>query len=334
VHLTLTPPDLNPPSRSIPLSAERQYYPGFFAALFLVLLRIAIGWHFLNEGREKIHSYSTGSKPFSAESYLRNATGPLAPYFHNLVPDVNGLAKLDPDRLKAGWSNEIAQVAAHYGFSADQQSKAREAEKKSEEFADRWFHDRENLEKRAKYYHELGAVQKVEQDLGAIAFERERAWAKRKELFNEQKELTKDLDAEAANLRELVAKVATPEQARSAGPYKPWTQLDTMNYVVTYCVLIIGLCLMVGLLTRLAALGGAVFLLQIYLCIPPWPGLPDSPRAEGHYVIVDKNLIEMLACMALAFLPTGHWIGFDAIFFRRSRRARAAAARAGAAGAT
>jgi uncharacterized membrane protein YphA (DoxX/SURF4 family) len=79
---------------------------------------------------------------------------------------------------------------------------------------------------------------------------------------------------------------------------------------------------MLGLFTRLAAFGGALFLLQIYLCIPPWPGLPESPKWEGHYVIVDKNLIEMLACLSLMCLPTGHWVGFDALLFGRRRRAR------------
>ena len=35
-----------------------RYHPGFLAALFIVLLRIAIGWHFLHEGLEKVKSTS------------------------------------------------------------------------------------------------------------------------------------------------------------------------------------------------------------------------------------------------------------------------------------
>ena len=38
------------------------YYPGFLAASFIVLLRIAIGWHFLNEGWEKVDSTYGGGK--------------------------------------------------------------------------------------------------------------------------------------------------------------------------------------------------------------------------------------------------------------------------------
>ncbi len=89
----------------------------------------------------------------------------------------------------------------------------------------------------------------------------------------------------------------------------------------------IGFCLMLGLFTPLAALGGAAFLLSIYLSMPPWPGLPEG-SAEGHYRYVNKNLIEMLACLVLASTPNGLWIGLDALLFGwigRGRRARAEA---------
>jgi hypothetical protein len=83
-------------------------------------------------------------------------------------------------------------------------------------------------------------------------------------------------------------------------------------------------------LTPLAALSAAGFLAMIYLSMPPWPGMPPNPKAEGHYLYVSKNLIELLACMVIATTPNGHWIGFDALFFgarRRRRLARAAQAR-------
>ena len=61
-------------------------YPGFLAALFLVLLRMAIGWHF-SRGCEKVKStYYGGKEPFSAEIYIRNANGPFAPYFRHVMP--------------------------------------------------------------------------------------------------------------------------------------------------------------------------------------------------------------------------------------------------------
>ena len=44
--------------------------------VFVVLLRMSIGWQFLYEGLWKIDSLST-AKPWTAEGYLKNAAGPF-----------------------------------------------------------------------------------------------------------------------------------------------------------------------------------------------------------------------------------------------------------------
>ena len=77
----------------------------------------------------------------------------------------------------------------------------------------------------------------------------------------------------------------------------------------------VGLCLILGFFTPLAAaLGGATYLLSFYLSMPPWPGLPEG-ITEGHYRYVNKNLIELIALLALAATPNGLWIGLDAFLF-------------------
>ena len=38
---------------------------------------------------------------------------------------------------------------------------------------------------------------------------------------------------------------------------------------------------------------------------------PESPRLEGHYLLINKTLIEVIALFALAFIPTGRWGGLD-----------------------
>jgi uncharacterized membrane protein YphA (DoxX/SURF4 family) len=86
----------------------------------------------------------------------------------------------------------------------------------------------------------------------------------------------------------------------------------------------IGFCLIAGFLTPVAALSAAGFLAMIYLSMPPWPGSPPNPKAEGHYMIVSKNLVELLACLVIATTPSGHWIGVDALFFGARRRRRLA----------
>ena len=67
---------------------------------------------------------------------------------------------------------------------------------------------------------------------------------------------------------------------------------------------------------------------MIYFSMPPWPGLPANPKAEGHYLFVSKNLIELIACLVIATTPSGHWIGLDALFFGAARRRRLARSRA------
>jgi uncharacterized membrane protein YphA (DoxX/SURF4 family) len=92
-------------------------------------------------------------------------------------------------------------------------------------------------------------------------------------------------------------------------------------------LVVCGACLLLGFLTPLAALGGATLLAMFYFSMPPWPGLPEAPNAEGHYLIVNKNVVEFFACLVLASTPNGLWVGLDALFFgwigRPSRQAQA-----------
>jgi uncharacterized membrane protein YphA (DoxX/SURF4 family) len=241
------------------------------------------------------------------------------------VPDVNSLAMLDPKRLKATWAADVERIANHYGFDKAQRDQAAQELRQSEGFADVWFSDRETTEERTKYFNELREVQATEKKVGALSFERERAAARRKDLDADRKALIADLQGRGGALRDAVIKLATPEQREAAGPYvPPPTQLDQINALTMYGLVAMGLCLILGLFTPLAALAGAVFLGQIYFSMPPWPGLPANPMAEGHYFIVNKNLIEMLACLALVFIPTGNWIGLDALLFGWMSRRREA----------
>ena len=193
-----------------------RYYPGFLAAFFIILLRIAIGWHFLYEGCEKAQGTWSGKEPFSAEIYLRNATGPLGPYFRGMLPDVNSLALLDPVRLKDRWKDDVSSIGDAYAFTNEQRSDAQKALDKSLQWADYWFDDPENVEKINKYYHDLGHVMATEQDLNALSFQKERAWEARRSIEADRRSLIAPLVAQEKALREAIAKLATPEQVTAA----------------------------------------------------------------------------------------------------------------------
>jgi len=117
--------------------------------------------------------------------------------------------------------------------------------------------------------------------------------------------------------------IPTSLQSKISG-VTPWTSLDVLNWMTIIGLIAIGLCLIAGFLTPVAALAAAGFLAMIYLSMPPWPGTPPNPRAEGHYMIVSKTC-RAAACLVIATTPNGHWVGFDAPLFRRAAAATAGA---------
>lgn len=68
----------------------------------------------------------------------------------------------------------------------------------------------------------------------------------------------------------------------------------------------IGLVLFLGVGTRLAAAAGVLLLSLYYLAMPPWPGTSVGQGSEGHYLLINKNFLEILALGALAAIP-GAW---------------------------
>lgn len=103
------------------LSSERQI--SWLACWLLVLVRVAIGWHLMYEGLWKIQSQRT-TTPWSAEGYLKNATGPLRGYFRSLTGDPNDLKWLDYDAMAAKWNDWQKRFAAHYFASGDSDANA------------------------------------------------------------------------------------------------------------------------------------------------------------------------------------------------------------------
>ena len=89
----------------------------------------------------------------------------------------------------------------------------------------------------------------------------------------------------------------------------------------------LGFLLIIGLFSRFAAFSAAFMVLGFYLAMPPLPGVPDAPGPE-HSFIVNKNLIEVFALLALAAVPTGYWFGLDKLvagFFFKRKTAKAVA---------
>ena len=104
----------------------------------------------------------------------------------------------------------------------------------------------------------------------------------------------------------------------------PWA-LAIADFLNIYGLVAIGLCLMFGLFTRLALWSGIALLFMYYLAYPPFIGLDYGVVNEGHYVVVNKTLIELLAMILLLFFPTSHQIGLERIWraWRRKNKTNA-----------
>ncbi|RPI43200.1 MAG: DoxX family membrane protein, partial [Bacteroidetes bacterium] len=88
--------------------------------------------------------------------------------------------------------------------------------------------------------------------------------------------------------------------------------LAAVNILNTWGLLLIGLGLFLGLFTRIAQMAGILLLLLYYLSHPPLFTEPGFFR-EGSYFIISKDVLEMLALVALMFFPTGKFLGLDGL---------------------
>ncbi len=89
------------------------------------------------------------------------------------------------------------------------------------------------------------------------------------------------------------------------------TLLSIANVLNTYGLILVGLGLILGCLSRLSSIGGIIFLLMYYLSHPPFIGAEYLMPTEGTYLWVDKNLIEAVTLVVLMCFPSSHIIGLD-----------------------
>src|SRR5262249_51425610 len=102
---------------------------------------------------------------------------------------------------------------------------------------------------------------------------------------------------------------------RDSTPGEERTYLKWADAITRYGLAAVGVCLLLGLFTRTACMGGLCFLILFYMAMPALPWLPENPRAEGHYLFINKNIIMMLALLALATTRSGRWAGIDGLLY-------------------
>lgn len=138
-------------------------------------------------------------------------------------------------------------------------------------------------------------------------------------LYNEQVKLRAEVGGWLYELQECedgyrnaLWAILTDEQRQEGTLPERWDRMDLINLAVTWGLTAIGLCLLLGLFTRPAALGGACFMFFVILTQPNWPTVfPPATPAEGHALLIDKNFIEMIALLLVVTTGVGRWGGLD-----------------------
>ena len=93
--------------------------------------------------------------------------------------------------------------------------------------------------------------------------------------------------------------------------------LGFVNWANIAITLAVGLFLLLGAFTRVAAIAGIVLLALFYLAHPPLHGYSASTMG-GSYWLVNYNLIEIAGLLVVLSIPTSHYFGLDNLRQRKS----------------
>lgn len=305
--------------------------PGFrtftaWTVLFMVGLRIAIGWHFFYEGLWKLME-----PDWTATGYLVASAGPLRPIFTGMVKDPDGLERMTPESILRRIDERYAKLVRHYGITDEQRRDRTEGGKtvpgldafvearKAE--AAKVFEDPDFIRQKADYEKFLGEIRAMEASGNWPPYDLERWQAAQRKKSQARADLLARVEAPLRAIDAQINAVLDPKTQLSRGKPRPdASQTEWIDWANMIALTAVGACLMLGLFTRLACLGAAGLLAMYYLAMPPWPGLPQAPDAEGHYLIVNKNLIELVAVLMIATTRIGCWAGLDAFLSALCRR--------------
>jgi uncharacterized membrane protein YphA (DoxX/SURF4 family) len=96
-----------------------------------------------------------------------------------------------------------------------------------------------------------------------------------------------------------------------------------VDFLNIWGMILVGLGLIFGILTRWASAGGSLMLLFYFVAYPPIPGYTAGVPVEGSYLWVNKTLIEFFILTAFIFISSDYYFSIDRLFKRwREEKAR------------
>jgi uncharacterized membrane protein YphA (DoxX/SURF4 family) len=325
-----------------------------FACFFLVALRLAIGWHFAVEGVHKLRTHQIGktstNTPWSSEPFFREGYGPAAEWYRQMlgISDEATLSRLrgregnTPSIVQNEWMLFVVKLNDHYGLSGDQTAAVMVAFEPHRAGMTAWLNGQtpstvsksvawgtadvpQTLTQRLADYEskkrEIHEIQQSEQTAFNKGVDQMRLRALKIESARILNDIVAEVDRRTAEMKAaVVAAAALTEQQMKAGPVPeppgPPRPTEKLDKVTMWMQAVLGGFLLVGLFTRVSSLALAGFLLQVILIVPALPSASPPPGEMGHYLYVDMHVIEMVALLVLAAIPTGRWFGLDAMFTR------------------
>ncbi len=90
--------------------------------------------------------------------------------------------------------------------------------------------------------------------------------------------------------------------------------LKLVDFLNIWGLIFIGLALFFGIFTRVAAAAGVLLLSFYYMANPPLIGMDFGVPVEGHYLIVNKNLIELFVLIVFLLIPRKMIPGLDSLW--------------------
>jgi len=215
---------------------------------------------------------------FTALGYLQSSEGPLRPVFRGLVPDIDGLSRLTVPAAQAAIDARYREILAHFSAAGKPFTAAQQA--------------------RLADYRQMRARVAGDAPRTTAPFSRERLAEDRRKLDTIAGELLAFTGEPIEELAVQSQNIATVSQL-GAGPFaRPAGPSDWIDHLMPWILIVIGGLLMLGLFTPVAAVAAAAQLAMFYFASPPWPGMPAASMA-GHYLYVDRNLIELVAVLAV-----------------------------------
>ena len=305
---------------------NRFLYPSVVIIL-LVALRVSIGWYFFESGRSK-----NLDRNFSSAGFLSQAKGPLAPLYKANLPDYHQFAELvtipridapNPNapgteewnayqrEPYAAWQEQIVfdfgrirqQADTHFQFDEDQLSRSDKAFSFYQRRLEDYFNNyRDDI---AAYRHELSRLEDWtnRETAAEVPYQQDRITAKKKELSATAAGFYESVAAIEDQLRKELESIASLEGVSQRGPLPQSTDtLAAFDRFLMITHFLIGGCLIIGFLSRFAALSAGLFLMTVIASQPPW---------IAGYSTIGYQLVMFIGCLLLAVTPSGRWCGID-----------------------